>query len=1209
MLQEILTCGIVSTIISSVISWRNKRSDRLITCITQNRMKYISELRSHAIKFCTIADADKPEKERLAEEYYALQFYLNQTGWEDWDAYVGERTCKIYGAVSKGKGCKDYQQELSELVARLQSLLGAEWRGMTKEAWLGRKLNSDENQEILNRQLQEETSNMSNQTFSNTKLNMRLCNISIALLFLFLFGIDCYGQQTFTSNRLKYQVVGQNSVCCLGFSNWASEQKEVEIPAEVIRNGITYKVASIGERAFSGKDSLRVVVLPKELDYIGKQAFNGTSIKKIHIGKVGRIYENAFGFIRVADSLYIEEVDTLDYDCLNAVNIIILKGKGIVPKNLTNNYLQTLTLGEGFTEISNSCFAECKKLRVVNLPSTLKTIGNAAFSGTALERIKIPASVTTIGTHAFYNCKGLHDVIIEDSPDTLYIGYDDASHREKSDTTTLWQACIDSLYIGRNISCPYRYFDSPSIRRLAIGENVGKLEADFAVFYATDCLADIYVPWKTDIKARLLYPYSCFNSRTFKNATLHVPLEAEDLYKKKHVSFWLYFDNIDARRDQEITWNQSDGTIIDRTVIFPLTAKAILPVTYKVVSGGNAAEIVSTDNGYGLKAQKGGVVIVEALQGGNEAYKPAVVKQKYFIVPYKKSQIIKWTTDSVQCTVADTVLLQPTTTAGLPITYENINGVSSTGAEIKAGENGKLFIKDGNTYFIPLSQNISILRGSQPGNDEYDAVTSVERIYADGYPHVVSWDENQLKKVAVGDSILLNASSSAGCQIDYSIRSNPYAKLVENDGKHYLKGNNPGKLEINAYNLPDKNNYYAIVAIHTVFTVVEAKQTITWNQPETSLKVGESVTLSATASSGLPVSYQITEGSSYAEIAESNGVYTLKTLQAGLVTIVASQAGNSEYDAAEGVTMQFTIGAKKTQTITWNQDIEIAKGTTLAMQAVSSSGLPVTYTSDKPEGAFALPTSISDAEIVFDAPGPYILYAHQEGNDEYEAAEPVKMEFNVLDEKYDDLMYIDGIYYRYADGNKNSLMAVRGYKKYVGDVVIPEYVNGLPVVTIDGQTFYACYGLNSVVVGENVNLMGHEAFGACKNLSSVTIPSECDIADWCYNASPNIKEIHCHATTPYNVREYIFNGYTDYTTCILYVPRGTKELYELADVWKNFTNIVEEDQPSGISTATWANGEVNIYTLSGLLVRAKAKDTRGLRPGIYIAGGKKLVVR
>lgn len=676
--------------------------------------------------------------------------------------------------------------------------------------------------------------------------------------------------------------------------------------------------------------------------------------------------------------------------------------------------------------------------------------------------------------------------------------------------------------------------------------------------------------------------------------------DADSLYRSIEIT----------RIRQTITWENlgSMPLRLGDTIMVKPVASSQLPVTCKMIEGSTYADFIEKDGNYylaGKKITKYISVVLEATQTGNEDYFPKTVTNRYGV--FGKVQTINWEKSSVFTELEDTILLDATADSGLPITYS-----------VGVGKDYcKIIEKDGQYYLVILSNALNqyvAITARQAGNDEY-ADTYMSRGYNVVKEQLVKqtlkWEQSACLKE--NETIELTATSSSGLPVIYFITDGAdCAEIEETDGVYKLKGLKEGNVTVKAKQIGDRN--YRRVSMTRTFSVTNDEpallpQTITWEQSDVALCIGQEIVLSASASSQLPISYKITEGDDCVELIQAEGIYTLRAVREGTVSVEASQAGNETYSAAGSVVMKFTISAKKTQTITWNQDIEIAKGTTLAMQAVSSSGLPVTYTGDKPEGAFALPASISGAEIVFDAPGPYILYAHQEGNDEYEAAEPVKMEFNVLDEKYDDLMYIDGIYYRYADGNKNSLMAVRGYKKYVGDVVIPEYVNGLPVVTIDVQTFYACYGLNSVVVGENVKLMGAEAFGACKNLASATIPSECDIADWCYNASPNIKEIHCHATTPYNVREYIFNGYTDYTTCILYVPRGTKELYEQADVWKNFTNIVEEDQPSGISTATWANGEVNIYTLSGLLVRAKAKDTRGLRPGIYIAGGKKLVVR
>lgn len=58
---------------------------------------------------------------------------------------------------------------------------------------------------------------------------------------------------------------------------------------------------------------------------------------------------------------------------------------------------------DGITSIPNSCFENHTALGLVELPSTLRTIGSSAFRNTNLYSITIPANVETIGSRAFYS--------------------------------------------------------------------------------------------------------------------------------------------------------------------------------------------------------------------------------------------------------------------------------------------------------------------------------------------------------------------------------------------------------------------------------------------------------------------------------------------------------------------------------------------------------------------------------------------------------------------------------------------------------------------------------------------------------------------------------------------------------------------------------------------------------------------------------------
>ena len=89
-------------------------------------------------------------------------------------------------------------------------------------------------------------------------------------------------------------------------------------------------------------------------------------------------------------------------------------------RNSTN--LEKVTLNEGLTIINRYAFASCSSLVSLDLPSTLTTIERFAFSRTAIETIKIPASVTSIGNAIFIG--GKVSSIEVDAENTAYYSVD-----------------------------------------------------------------------------------------------------------------------------------------------------------------------------------------------------------------------------------------------------------------------------------------------------------------------------------------------------------------------------------------------------------------------------------------------------------------------------------------------------------------------------------------------------------------------------------------------------------------------------------------------------------------------------------------------------------------------------------------------------------------------------------------------------------------
>ena len=322
------------------------------------------------------------------------------------------------------------------------------------------------------------------------------------------------------------------------------------------------------------------------------------------------------------------------------------------------------------------------------------------------------------------------------------------------------------------------------------------------------------------------------------------------------------------------------------------------------------------------------------------------------------------------------------------------------------------------------------------------------------------------------------------------------------------------------------------------------------------------------------------------------------------INVYGVEADN--YNAISYVAGTLTVLKRelKKQTITWEQEIKAKVGSTIEMNATASSGLPVRYLYalvPRVETAYQVP-QIEGNKITFPQNGMYLLVAIQDGNNEYAAATDTLDVCAISDDE--GLMYIDGIYYKYTDDG-SALKVVRGYNPYRGKVEIPATVNVLPVTKVDGQAMYACYYLNEVVIGDNVAICGREAFGASRNLQKVTLPAnQAELRlEYIFNCDDGIKEIHCRSSVPYLADESLFNGFVNYDNCILFVPVGTKQSYANAEVWKNFTHIVEENVSTSISNINVEKKSV-WYTLQGVKLFVKPNI-----PGVYIHNGKKIIVR
>ena len=114
---------------------------------------------------------------------------------------------------------------------------------------------------------------------------------------------------------------------------------------------------------------------------------------------------------------------------------------------------------------------------------------------------------------------------------------------------------------------------------------------------------------------------------------------------------------------------------------------------------------------------------------------------------------------------------------------------------------------------------------------------------------------------------------------------------------------------------------------------------------------------------------------------------------------------------------------------------------------------------------------------------------------------------------------------------------------------------GNGVTSIGVSAFSVCTSLTSIDIPNSVTNIGSTVFFGCSGLTSITIPnSVTSIGSNAFYGCTGLNDVYNEATTPQDLSS---NPYFNYTTATLHVPAGTKELYQAADYWKNFTNIVE----------------------------------------------------
>ena len=240
----------------------------------------------------------------------------------------------------------------------------------------------------------------------------------------------------------------------------------------------------------------------------------------------------------------------------------------------------------------------------------------------------------------------------------------------------------------------------------------------------------------------------------------------------------------------------------------------------------------------------------------------------------------------------------------------------------------------------------------------------------------------------VNQSINLVVSADSGLSA-FTFDSND-STVVSFSG-NVATGLKVGKVRITATQAGDGNWLSASAYQDWIVTATpRSDQTITFNAIPNKNALSANFDLNATASSSLPVTYEVVSGSNVATVTSSGTVDVIGT---GVATIRASQDGNASFNPAPTVEQTLTVSTAG-QTITFSAlPTQTLSAGVYTLSASASSGLGVSFTSSNSSIA-----SVSGNVATLVAGGTVQITANQGGNSIYDTAPSVTQNLTIIDD-------------------------------------------------------------------------------------------------------------------------------------------------------------------------------------------------------------------
>ena len=242
----------------------------------------------------------------------------------------------------------------------------------------------------------------------------------LTLLMFVSFAFSAFAYD-FEIGDFQYNIINLSDRTAEIVGTTNNECEQVNIPSEVIFNGIGIHVISIGQKVFSENKNLKEVVVGDGIRKIDNSFYDCKSLSKVELGTYTDSLINAFKYCYCLREItfksshcYISGWTFVNCYNLSIINIPSMEAwcsyefqcsqfgdSHTVSLYIDGTPIDYVHIPNGVTHIGKYQFTGIKSITKLELPSTIKTIGEYSFANTGINYILIPESCDTIMDCAF----------------------------------------------------------------------------------------------------------------------------------------------------------------------------------------------------------------------------------------------------------------------------------------------------------------------------------------------------------------------------------------------------------------------------------------------------------------------------------------------------------------------------------------------------------------------------------------------------------------------------------------------------------------------------------------------------------------------------------------------------------------------------------------------------------------------------------------